>query len=252
MSGGAFSDEELVAYLDAALPPGRQAALEAARAEDAGLRARLAALDVDLAAVRAAFDLHLAAAPSEALRRRLADAGGAAVVASRRGGRWLQVAAAVLVGVGLGYGGARLGVSDAPADWHATVAEYQSLYTTDTLKPLGGDAGLVRQEVAAAAAALGRGLTIPALQVGGLELKRAQVLAFRGRPLVQFAYLDAAGTPIAFCATRSDQPDAMVQATVLDGLATAFWNKGGFGYMVIGGRRTAAVEGIARVLEPRT
>jgi len=37
-----------------------------------------------------------------------------------------------------------------------------------------------------------------------------------------------------------------------DDLATATWSKGGYAFMVIGGRRPAAIKAIADALETRT
>jgi anti-sigma factor RsiW len=252
MPAASFADEELVAYLDDALAPERRAEIDALLPGDPELEARLDRLDVDVGAIRSAFDHHLAAAPIDDLRRRLAAAGAVAGVRTRDRG-WMRLAAALLVGAVLGVGGAHLFRGTSPAaDWHAAVAEYQALYTTDTLKPLDSDPNLVRREVALAAAALGTSLTADALQVPDLQLKRAQILAFDQRPLVQFAYLDRAGTPIAFCATRNAPTAAPMRVTTMNGLAVAFWSKGGYGYMVIGGHQTAAIEAIAKVLEQRT
>jgi anti-sigma factor RsiW len=252
MATAPLSDEALVGYLDGALPPDRRAEIDALRAEDATLEARLQALDVDVGAIRAAFDAHLASAPVEVLRRRLAPGGTRPQPSSRWERPWLRLAAAVLIGAVLGYGGSRLFTGSPTSDWHVAVAEYQALYTTDTLKPLAIDPTTLQRQVSLAAAALGKAVTVDMLHVEGLELKRAQVLAFKNNPLVQFAYLDPAGTPIAFCATLSAGANVPRESTTIDGLATAFWSKGGISSMVIGGQGTAAIDNIARVLEQRT
>src|SRR5271166_6925044 len=53
-----INDEDLVAYLDAALPPARRAAVDAALAQDPALRDQLDGLRIDVPAIRAAFDAH--------------------------------------------------------------------------------------------------------------------------------------------------------------------------------------------------
>jgi len=202
-------------------------------------------------AIRSAFDHHLAAAPIDNWRRRLPVASPFTEIRIRQRG-WMQLAAALLIGAVIGGGGVHLFRGSPASDWHMAVAEYQALYTTDTLKSLDSDPTVLRPQVTRAAAALGAHLAADVLQVPDLQLKRAQILSFDQRPLVQFAYLDRAGTPIAFCATRSDPATAPMQVTTMDGLAVAFWSKGGFGYMVIGGRQTADIEAIAKVLQQRT
>jgi anti-sigma factor RsiW len=249
MDAAELSDEELVAYLDNALPADRYAEIEAMSASNEAVRDRIAALEMDMGAIRSAFDLHLASAPLNDLRRRLAAVDKA--TPSPRNWRWMQLAAAVIIGVAVGSGAMDVLHRSSTPDWHMAVAEYQALYTTDTLKSLGNDRAVLSRGVASAAAALGQPITVERLEVAGLTLKRAQILEFDNHPLVQFAYLDADGTPIAFCATRTGGADRSMESTTLNGLATAFWNKGGYGYMVIGGRQTAAIETIARTLEPR-
>jgi hypothetical protein len=78
-------------------------------------------------------------------------------------------------------------------------------------------------------------------------LKRAQLLEFNKRPLGQFAYLDPAGVPVALCATRTGDADTPIQTGMFRGLAAAFWNKNGYGFIIIGAtqadtlRRAAAL-----------
>jgi anti-sigma factor RsiW len=252
MGAALFTDEELVAYLDQALPSDRCGEIELMRASDPALQQRLAALEIDVDAIRGAFDRHLAAAPVDDLRQRLAANSSRSRSPRTRDWRLMQLAAAVLVGLALGAGGmATLSRTPAP-DWHAAVAEYQALYTTETLKPLSNDPILIAHQVQHAATALGRPVPLANLQVRGLELKRAQVLAFRQQPLVQFAYLDREGTPIAFCATRTNSPAEPIQISMINGLAAAVWDRDGYGYMVIGGADRATIQAIARVLQQHT
>jgi anti-sigma factor RsiW len=252
MGAAPFTDEELVAYLDKALPSDRCAEIERMRPSDAALQQRLAALEIDVDAIRRVFDLHLAAAPVDDIRQRLAANSSRSGSPRIRNWRWMQLAAAVLVGFGLGAGGMAT-LSRTPAsDWHSAVAEYQALYTTETLKPVSNDPILIAHQVQHAAAALGRPVSVRDLQVAGLELKRAQVLAFEHRPLVQFAYLDREGTPIAFCATRTNSLAESVHAATIKGLAAAAWIRDGYGYLVIGGTNTTKIQAIAHTLEKHT
>jgi anti-sigma factor RsiW len=244
-----FTDEELVAYLDKALPSDRCAEIELMRASDAALQQRLAALEIDVDAIRSAFDLHLAAAPVDDLRQRLAARSSRSRSPRKRNWRWMQLAAALVVGAALGASGRSILPRTHAPDWHVAVAEYQALYTTDTLKLLKVDPALVDRQVQFAATALGRTVKVDNLQVTGLELKRAQVLAFEHQPLIQFAYLEREQTPIAFCAMRTQAPDEPVHISVINGLATAIWNRAGYGYMVIGGTDGSAIQAIAHTLQ---
>jgi anti-sigma factor RsiW len=243
-------DEELVAYLDGALEPSRKADIDTALMHNEGLAARLAALDIDTGAIRTAFEALDTAKPVARLRQLLL----ARASRPRRVWtdlRWQSMAATLLLGAALGYGVPRVIPDHAKADWRVAVAEYQALYTTATLAPLDLDPSTQRAEVTSAGAALGRPITFAALQVAGLEFKRAQILDFDGRPLVQFAYLDAAGTPIAFCATRTGEPDSPVRTGELHTLAAAYWTKDGYAFIVIGGKRPEAVERAAAELSVR-
>ena len=92
----------------------------------------------------------------------------------------------------------------------------------------------------------------PAVELDGLEFKRAQLLAIEGRPLIQMAYLDAAGQPFAFCAVRLDDADQSILSEMSHGLATASWVNDGVGFVLIGGDDveavTALTDGLRRSL----
>src|SRR5215470_1159736 len=128
-----ITDEELVAYLDRELDPERCREIEAALAHDELLAARLARLDIDTEAIRAAFGAVADAAPVGELRTRLERA----ALPSRRARQWPRVAAALILGVGLGLGLNH--VFDGSKSWRVAVADYQVLYTTATLASINGD-----------------------------------------------------------------------------------------------------------------
>ncbi|WP_319544575.1 hypothetical protein [Ruegeria conchae] len=79
----------------------------------------------------------------------------------------------------------------------------------------------------------------------GLDLKRTQVLSFKGKPLVQVVFADAQGNPFAFCVIRQgpNAPSKAVNLAVLSGLSTATWAKDGYGYMLLGGDRETDLSG---------
>ncbi len=197
--------------------------------------------------------------------------------------QWFKMAAALVLGVGLGFAGdlslRKDGGGGGGQDWRQAVANYQALYVTETLvltsavadedrqkrlwqserapatrgfkiQEAGGNADLdkLRGSVAAVSAKLGLPITPEALQAPGLDFKRAQLLQFDGRPLAQFAYLDAQGTPITFSATRTGDADSPAKTGRYDKLAAVSWNKGGYGFMVIGAAPPAEIERAASSL----
>jgi anti-sigma factor RsiW len=144
------------------------------------------------------------------------------------------------------------GIYERPRSWHAAVADYQVLYSTATLASVPGGSENLRGEVAAVGAKLGLPIELESLEIAGLALKRAQLLAFEGRPLAQFAYRDAAGIPVALCAMRTGDADSALQTATLRGLAAASWSRNGFGFIVIGAMppdavRRAATELVGRI-----
>jgi anti-sigma factor RsiW len=233
----AVSDGELVAYHDDELDSARRREIDSMLQRDKGLQHRLAALDIDQIAIKAAFDAVAVTAPVEEMRA-LLDRQPLRLRSPQSWGRsrryWPRVALAFLLGVGLGYVASFAIDGDADQSWHEAVANYQSMYVTETLAALPTDPITERSVVAAVAGRLGLSATPEALEVRGLGLKRAQLLQFEGRALGQFAYLAFNGAPVSFCATRTRDADSSIRTGRFHGLPAAFWNKGGFGFIVIG------------------
>jgi anti-sigma factor RsiW len=231
-----ITEEDLVAYLDGGVDAGRRREIEAARVQDQRLAARLAALNIDTAAIRATFDAVAAAAPVERLRARL-DEQAARPRRRHHGARWVATAAAaaaLMMATALGY---VVGSGDLvwPArSWHVAIADYQALYTGATLAAVPPDPVKQRADVETVAARLGLPIRPEALQVPGLEFKRAQILSFKGRPLAQFAYVDQRGEPVAFCATPTGDRDSAISPGTFRGLDAAFWSRNGYGFILIG------------------
>lgn len=281
-------DEELVAYLDGELSLNARQALDQDLVDSAGLRARLEMLRTGNRPFRAAFDLMLDAAPMDRLRAALpeptltatvigrAPAAPPAAANDRVANDWrgMGIAAMLLLTVGIGFAvgfgtrsdmretallaeldamEAELEEAQAAADaapviqakgWRQAVADYQVLFTTDSLTPdQGGGAAL-----ALASEQVGLALDPATRAAAGLEFRRAQVLAFNGKPLVQLAYLGDDGIPVAFCIIASNKPEADVQYEVRNGLGIVHWIIGGYGLMVIGDLPEDRLNNIARDL----
>lgn len=281
-------DEELVAYLDGELSLKARQALDQDLVDSADLRARLEVLRTGNRPFREAFDLVLDAAPMDRLRAALPEPTLSATVIGRADSpppaaandgaasdwRGMGIAAMLLLTVGIGFAvgfgtrsdmretallaeldvmEAELEEAQAAADaapvvvakgWRQAVADYQVLFTTDSLTPdQGGGAAL-----ALASDQVGLALDPATRAAAGLEFRRAQVLAFKNKPLVQLAYLGDDGVPVAFCIIASNKPEADVQYEVRNGLGIVHWIIGGYGLMVIGDLPEDRLNSIARDL----
>jgi anti-sigma factor RsiW len=239
-------DEDLVAYLDGEIDATRRREIEAALASSRDLNSRLAAINLDKEAVRVAFGAVAAAAPVDRIRQRL----DADVVEKPQptASRWRAIAAALVGGVALGYAIGLYDVNGQPANWHTAIANYQSLYTNATLAPIASDPTRQERDVADVSETLGLPIGLDELRVPGLDFKRAQLLAFRGRPLAQFSYLDNAGVPLAFCATLTGEADSAIRQGKFGELNAVYWSRRGFGFIVIGATPAEALLRAAAVL----
>ncbi|WP_171235856.1 hypothetical protein [Ruegeria sp. HKCCA6837] len=223
-----FSDETLVAYLEGTLDEAQSRAIEAAVETDTTLEQRLMALDPFAPIVRDVFEK----LPAEAPAIEMPDP----VMPAARGSglRLVAVAAsAAIAAVAVTFWATR------PADlgWAQQAAIYQSLYVPETIASLDSSTKSLDKQFEMAEAQLGRSLNRETLEsLPGLELKRAQVLSFKGKPLIQVVFADEQGQPFAFCVLRQgpDAPPAEIKQAVLSGLATATWAQDGYGYMLLG------------------
>ncbi|WP_420583977.1 hypothetical protein [Ruegeria sp.] len=235
-----FSDETLKAYLEGTLDEAEARAIEDAVEADPDLEQCLMALDSFAPVVQSVFER----LPAETPQVDLPNPVAAAPVRSAGGGlRLLAVAASVaVVAVAATFWATR----PQPLGWAAQAAIYQSLYVPDTIASLDTSPQALDAQFALAEEQLGRSLDREALEaLPGMELKRAQVLSFKGKPLIQVVFADAQGQPFAFCVIRQGEgaPNKDVKQAVLSGLATATWAQDGYGYMLIGSNAQADLEG---------
>ena len=223
-----FSDDTLKAYLRGSLGSEESDAIEAAVENDPELEQRLMDLDPIAPVVREVFRDIPAAAPQVELPPRVPALAGP--------WRLLGVAAAAAVlAVSLTIWLTR----PQPMGWAEQAALYQSLYTPDSIATLEYPPALVDAQISLAEEKLGRPLNRDSLEgLPGLELKAAQVLSFKGKPLVQIVFADADGNPFALCVIRQGDgaPNSELKQEVLSGLATARWARDGYGYMLLGNR----------------
>ncbi len=223
-----LSDETLLAYLNGNLDETEAQEIESAVEADPELEQRLMALDPFAPVVHAVFK----DVPQDAPQITLPDR--ARSQPASQPFRLLAVAASVAI---VAVSATLWATRPAPLGWAQQAAIYQSLYVPETIATLDTAPEALEAQFAQAEATLGRSLNREALSVlPGAELKRAQVLSFKGKPLVQVVFADDQGRPFAFCVIRQGPgaPDKDVNLAVLSGLATATWAEDGYGYMIIG------------------
>lgn len=238
----AFTDEELTAFLDGEADDALHAAIDTAMETDAALLARIEALFLPsevMGAMVQGYDALLVTAPAMA-----ALPEPAAPVRRRRA--W----AVLPFGVGLAAGlavAAFVGLGTPPPEpapargWVSFVASYQALYTTATLASTDPTNAETTAQLSMVSQAVGLDLTgLP--EATGLTFKRAQVLGFNGKPLVQIAFLRDDGTPVALCIIPAGPDAKPVNMGAAEGLGLARWNTGGHGFLLIGGTDAAPLE----------
>ncbi len=232
-----FTDEELTAFLDGEADDALATEIGEALETDAALNDRLSTLDIPMAPLKQAFDALLADAPPMPPLPEAAPA-QAPATAPRFGWGWgigtfgTGLAAGLAVAVFTGFGQPE---PAPPPGWVAFVASYQSLYTPATLASVTTTDADRAAQLQTVSEALGLDLTsLP--EVEGLTFKRAQVLGFNGKPLVQLAFQRADGTPVALCIIPAGPDGKPVSMDAAQGMELARWNTPGFGYLLIGGQ----------------
>ncbi|GAA6160043.1 hypothetical protein NBRC116589_22170 [Ruegeria sp. HU-ET01832] len=240
-----FSDETLIAYLEGTVDDDQATAIEHAVEDDPELEARLMALDSFAPMVQAVFEK----VPAEAPKVELPEPQPVESSYSS-GGPWHLMAVAASVAV-VAVSATFWTTRPEPLGWAQQAAIYQSLYVPDTIASLDNSEQALKMQFDLAEAELGRSLNRETLEaLPGMELKRAQILSFNGKPLVQVVFADEQGQPFAFCIIRQGEgaPSNDVNLAELSGLATATWSEGGYGYMLIGSNPQTPLEGQLDIL----
>ncbi len=221
-------DEELTAFLDDELDPNRREAIEAALQIDPLLSRRLDSLRIPRDDIASAFDVLTTMAPetpelpqTESVKTR---------------GSFLNLAAmaaCLLIG---GLAGSLFSSKSGQRDgWMDYVAAYQALYVNETLSTITQSETQGIKQLEQLGEVVGRDLN-GARSVEGIDFKRAQLLGFEGKPLVQIAYLSPRGEPMALCIIRSKAAtDSAIKTTRLEGMSSAHWTRRGFAFLLIGG-----------------
>ena len=207
-----WSDEHIIAYLDGKLDMEQGKALHHDRQHNRELDAYIRSMEIDTDELSAVRDEMLPDTPQFAFQNtdnkasdetsdETSDKAGKKEAIGMPDRRQMAMAASVLAVFGLGFLTSRFLPADnlPPANWVQAVAEYQMLYSGETLALLEKNADQQGREVAEIGRKLDLILARSDLNIDGLTFKRGQLLNYKNKPLVQFAYLDGSDTPIAFC-----------------------------------------------------
>ncbi|MEM9031827.1 MAG: hypothetical protein AAGB18_04200 [Pseudomonadota bacterium] len=217
-------DEDLTAYLDGEADRDMSARVERALASDPALAARLAALNIDRAALARDAEHLLSAAPHSP----------SLAANSARQIRVLALAATILLGAVLGAGTLLLvGPMTGLQEWRDFAAAYHRLYVAETLAPLPVAPEARSVELERVGTAVGRQLK-PAAGHPVLTLRRAQILGHDTRAIAHLAYSSKDGVPIALCVVAITGTAHSLVMGDRAGISTAEWADGTHQFILIG------------------
>lgn len=239
-----FSDEDLTAYVDGEVEPSIEMAIENALASNPDLAERLSSLQFSASDLNDAFNGLLEAAPD------MPDLPAGKPVIKGKTKHRVALATTLVFGLILGVSVMIWTTHERPG-WMDYVAAYQALYVNRTLADVEADPKSIEITIAALSATLGYELSNLASN-SGLDFKRAQILGYQEKTLVQLAYLSPAGDPVALCVIRSDgETSSEVSTTMLEDMAAAHWEKDGFEFLLIGGTDQVLITSIAQKMAER-
>ena len=270
---GRPADSDLVAFLDGELSPAQAQWVEIWLTRDVELRQRLDLLGRGSAApIQDAFAALLAAAPEAKLKQMLLALSGfrveRTVTRTRRSWLWMRsrprlallaagialFIAGILVDRFLVDWGGITGIEiarDSEDEWRQAVAQYMSLYTSDTLSGIADEVPPKDRELAAVGAKLGVHLLPSSVSLPGIALKRAQVLQYDGKPLGQIAYLDPRDGVVALCIYTDSHQEIAPSPEQRAGLNIVHWASHGRAFMLVGRKAMPELRELASLLSQR-
>ena len=256
-----------MAYLDGELSPADSVRIGQHVSADPKLADRVAMLVQGARPFREAFEPLLAQAPADRLDQLLSDALAQDEAATRRWRPRRIGAAAIAAGLALVAAGAaldrlvlvRLGPamqeSASPGepsdDWRRAVAQYLSLYTSDTLSIIPDTGAARQQELASVGARLGLDLTPARVDLPDLALKRAEMFDYDGKALAFLAYLDPRSGPVSLCIIAGHAADQAPRVEHRRGFNVVYWSQANHGFMLIGRAEVGRLEALATLVGDR-
>lgn len=232
-----YSDEELVAFLDGENDFTFADEISIALKTDMSLAKRMDALRIDSDEIANSFSDLLEGAPQAP----------AIPVDEQKVRIGSKMFAAGLFALMIGFGAGAI-LTRPSGDWKAYVAAYQALYTHNTLVDVQFDDGEKLAQLHKVGAAIDKKIELNKLNFSGEILyKRAQLLGFKGKALVQLAFLDSTGAPLALCIMRSGKSDDLsIRPNTLEGMSSVSWVKSGYEYLLIGGTNQSLLTRLAQ------
>lgn len=241
-----FTDEQLTAYLDRELDHIPADEIRAALEHDAALKARIEQLSLDTGQIADAFDDLLAKAP---------EMPDLAVDVQTEDSWWRRkvtglAAAAVIAALAVGWGVGDITGKHDLETWDQYVAAYHALYVNSTLSDVDQSEQSAIAELARVSQSVGRPVDYSQItDIASLDYKRAQILGFEGRPLMQLTFLSKVGAPIALCIIRSDASrEGTIRTQQMQGMSSAHWAKDGYEFLLIGGTDEPLISSVAERL----
>ncbi len=188
-----FSDEELVAFLDGEDDFTPVDEITERLKTDTTLAKRIDALRLNTDEIAKGFSALKIGTPPDLPSQPAA------------GTSYRNLIAASLIAVAVGFGAGFSTSELNQHNWRDYVASYQALYTSSTLTHVKPNPLLQQNELTRVTAAIGKEIDINKLNVSSeVEYKRAQILGYKGKALIQLAFLNSTGEPIALCIIRSE------------------------------------------------
>ena len=252
-----IDETDLLAYADGDLSPARMAEVDAVVARAPELAARLAVMRASVLPYRAAYEAQPLPPLPTSLSTRVADLIEAESRRQRArrssGPRFVAAFAAGVVCCALSW---TLLSTWQPlaltargvAPWIQAVADYQQLYSRETLADVTEDHQLSERIIGELRVVDGMTVRVPDLRSAGLTFKRVQRLSFHRQPVVQMVYLPEHGDPIAVCITRDVRADEDPHVQQVDELSTVSWRRGNLGYVLLGKAPAQSMLELARRL----
>ena len=238
-----IDETDLLAHADGNLSPDRMAEVDALIARSPELAARLTVMRASVLPYRAAYEAQPLPALPTSLSTRVADlieaesrrqqarrSSAPRLVAAFAAGVVCCAVSWTLLSTGRPVALTVRGV----APWVQAVADYQQLYSRETLANVTEDHQLSERILSELRVVDGMAVRVPDLHSAGLTFKRVQRLSFHRQPVVQMVYLPEHGDPIAVCITPEVRADEDPRVQQIDGLSTVSWRRGNLGYVLLG------------------
>lgn len=238
-----YSDEAIVAWLDAEMDEEELQIFEQQLKRDQPLAARTAELMKSNQPFAEAFEPLLEAAPSECLHanlnRLLAQTPVTPPAARAQVSRRALIAASLsflVMGSGFGYFVRPDNRSRRESEKIRDLeSQYMSLYSPETLVDVDSSAPVIDRSLTRTAQTMGLRLNAQQLTLQDAELKSVRLLRYDEASIVQITWEHSAYGPMALCVSRENHDGVIpVQGEQRHGMNLAWWHAGGYQYVLIG------------------